>query len=397
MTAGLRSLILSALVALAAYELFAVTGALSGLLLLVLPYALGVRLATLVTHNRRHAAIGALVPLAVLGPQAVPASELTQILILGVVALGLNVVTGWAGQIHLAQGVFVGFGAYTTALLTTRLGWPLLATIPVAGAVAGVFGLLLGLVALRFTGVFLAVLTTSLALVTPIVLKHYGSVTGGAGGILVEPLTPGGAFDALGVDQLTYIVTVVVATLAAVLTWNMLAGRVGRALRAVRDSPVAAMGIGVQPTRYKALAFTVSSFWAGIAGALYAITIGFINPDSFGLFYGVQFLTMIVVGGISTIGGSFIGAAIVYELTTHVQDVGLPGSIAGQSLSLPQQAIFGIILIVVILLVPRGITGVLYASPAAVLHRLRGAFRTVSGNRNRPARSEKMLLTEETR
>ncbi len=105
---------------------------------------------------------------------------------------------------------------------------------------------------------------------------------------------------------------------------------------------------------------------------------------------------MIVVGGLSTIGGSFIGAAIVYELTTHVQDVGLPGSIAGQSLSLPQQAIFGIILIVVILLVPRGITGVLYASPTAVLRRLRGVFRTVSGNRNRPASSEKMLLPEET-
>lgn len=349
------------------------------------------------TNEKRSAAIGALVPLAVVAPSVVPAATLTQILVLAIAALGLNVLTGWTGQINLAQGVFVAFGAYTTALLVTRGHWPLLATIPVAGVVAAVAGLLLGLIALRFVGVYVAILTSALAIATPIVLKHYGELTGGASGISV----PRVEFfeDALPVDNINYIIVLALAGLAALLTSNLLSGQIGRALWLVRDNPIAAAGVGINITRYKVLAFTVSSFWAGIAGAAYALTIGFVTPDAFGLFYGVQFLTMIVVGGLSTVGGAFIGAFIVYQLTTNVQTIGIPLDIAGQQVALPQQAVFGLILIAVVLLLPDGVANVLYKGPSAHLataQRSWRRFRDPTGSANTSTTSSPRPLSKET-
>lgn len=373
------ALVLAALISLGVFELLFQLGVLSGWLLLVVPFVAGLSGGAYVTKERRSAAIGALVPLAILAPNAVAASTLTQILVLAIVALGLNVLTGWAGQINLAQGVFVAVGAYTTALLNTREQWPLLATIPVAGVLAALIGLGLGVVALRFEGVYLAILTTALALVAPIVLKHYGSITGGASGISVPRLQPSGGFSGLSGDQLNYLIVLVLAVLAAALTSNMLRGRIGRALWFIRDSPIAAAGVGIDVTRYKVLAFTVSSFWAGIGGAAYALTIGFVTPDAFGLFYGVQFLTMIVVGGLSTVGGAFIGAFLVYELSAHVQTIGLPFDIAGQPIALPQQAVFGLILIAVVLLLPAGITGLLYTRLADHMTSVRRLWSRVGG------------------
>lgn len=377
--------LLAASIALAVFELLLQTGALTGWVLLLLPFIAGLAAGTYVTHERRSAAVGALVPLAILAPSAYPASALTQILVLAIIALGLNVLTGWTGQINLAQGVFVAVGAYTTALLTTREHWPVLATIPVAGVLAALLGLLLGIVALRFAGVYLAILTTALALVAPIVLKHYGTVTGGASGVSVPRLQPSGTFGGFSADQLNYTIVLVLAVLAAVVTSNMLRGRIGRALWFVRDSPVAAAGVGIDVTRYKVLAFTVSSFWGGIGGAAYALTIGFVTPDAFGLFYGVQFLTMIVVGGLSTVGGAFIGAFLVYELSTNVQTIGLPLDIAGQPVSLPQQAVFGLILIATVLLLPAGITGLLYKRPAQHLASVRQVWGRARGHTDKAA------------
>ena len=361
---ALISLLASAIGALVVFEVLTLIG-LSGYGVLIVSFAGGLVAGRVLGHDARRAALGALIPLALLAPQAVADTELTQILILAVAALGLNILTGWAGQLNLAQGIFVGLGAYTTAILGTDHGWPLLVTMPVAGVVAAVVGAVLGVIALRFAGLYLAMLTTSVALVAPVLLKHYGSLTGGTEGISVNPVElPASIASSISSAQFNYALALLVAIIAAALSWNILSRRTGRALWALRDSTPAAQGIGVDITRYKVLAFAMSSFWAGIAGSLYAITVGFINPDSFGLFYGIQFLIMIVLGGVSTIAGSFIGAALVYELMTQVQSVGIPVTVAGQTLALPQQAVAGIVLILLVILVPRGVTGLLYDTSA---------------------------------
>lgn len=363
---ALISLLASAIGALVVFEVLTLIG-LSGYGVLIVSFAGGLVAGRVLGHDARRAALGALIPLALLAPQAVADTELTQILILAVAALGLNILTGWAGQLNLAQGIFVGLGAYTTAILGTDHGWPLLVTMPVAGVVAAVVGAVLGVIALRFAGLYLAMLTTSVALVAPVLLKHYGSLTGGTEGISVDPVALSASIaSSISSAQFNYALALLVAIIAAALSWNILSRRTGRALWALRDSTPAAQGIGVDITRYKVLAFAMSSFWAGIAGSLYAITVGFINPDSFGLFYGVQFLIMIVLGGVSTIAGSFIGAALVYELMTQVQSVGIPVTVtvAGQTLALPQQAVAGIVLILLVILVPRGVTGLLYDTSA---------------------------------
>ena len=374
---ALISLLASAIAALVVFEVLMLIG-LSGYAVLIVSFAGGLVVGRVLGHDARRAALGALIPLALLAPQAVADTELTQILILAVAALGLNILTGWAGQLNLAQGIFVGLGAYTTAILGTDHGWPLLVTMPVAGVVAAVVGAVLGVIALRFAGLYLAMLTTSVALVAPVLLKHYGSLTGGTEGISVNPVElPASIASSISSAQFNYALALLVAIIAAALSWNILSRRTGRALWALRDSTPAAQGIGVDITRYKVLAFAMSSFWAGIAGSLYAITVGFINPDSFGLFYGIQFLIMIVLGGVSTIAGSFIGAALVYELMTQVQSVGIPVTVAGQTLALPQQAVAGIVLILLVILVPRGVTGLLYDTSAwASLRRPLHARRT---------------------
>jgi branched-chain amino acid transport system permease protein len=374
---ALISLLASAIGALVVFEVLTLIG-LSGYGVLIVSFAGGLVVGRVLGHDARRAALGALIPLALLAPQAVADTELTQILILAVAALGLNILTGWAGQLNLAQGIFVGLGAYTTAILGTDHGWPLLVTMPVAGVVAAVVGAVLGVIALRFAGLYLAMLTTSVALVAPVLLKHYGSLTGGTEGISVNPVElPASIASSISSAQFNYALALLVAIIAAALSWNILSRRTGRALWALRDSTPAAQGIGVDITRYKVLAFAMSSFWAGIAGSLYAITVGFINPDSFGLFYGIQFLIMIVLGGVSTIAGSFIGAALVYELMTQVQSVGIPVTVAGQTLALPQQAVAGIVLILLVILVPRGVTGLLYDTSAwASLRRPLHARRT---------------------
>ncbi len=386
---ALISLLASAIGALVVFEVLTLIG-LSGYGVLIVSFAGGLVAGRVLGHDARRAALGALIPLALLAPQAVADTELTQILILAVAALGLNILTGWAGQLNLAQGIFVGLGAYTTAILGTDDGWPLLVTMPVAGVVAAVVGAVLGVIALRFAGLYLAMLTTSVALVVPVLLKHYGSLTGGTEGISVDPVAlPASIASSISSAQFNYALALLVAIVAAALSWNILSRRTGRALWALRDSTPAAQGIGVDITRYKVLAFAMSSFWAGIAGSLYAITVGFINPDSFGLFYGIQFLIMIVLGGVSTIAGSFIGAALVYELMTQVQSVGIPVTVADQTLALPQQAVAGIVLILLVILVPRGVTGLLYDTSAwASLRRPLLARRTRTRTRTRTDTTE---------
>lgn len=321
---------------------------------LALAWLLGVMAGTRLGRDRRLAGVAALVPPALAAPAFMPLLDVTQILVLGIAVLGLNVIVGWAGELNLAQGTVVGLGAYVSAILTADHGWPFLVTIPVAAAFCGLVGLLIGLVALRFEGVFLAILTMSFALILPIVLKYFDGVTGGSRGIIVpEVPLPG--------DQETgeYVVTLVCVALVVLLTHNVVRDAVGLALNAVRESPVAAAGSGVSASRTKIAAFVLGSVLAGVAGSLYAMTVGFVSPDSFGLFYGIQILTMVVVGGIRSIWGSFLGALLIFQLNTRVSPIDLGSLVGSNGLALSPQAVFALILIGVLIATPSGLAGLL--------------------------------------
>lgn len=302
----------------------------------------------------RRAAPLPLLILACLAPGLLAPTDLVQTLVLGIAALGLTVLLGQSGQLSLAQGTMLGLGAYTTAILATDHGWPALLTLPAAVAVAGAAGWLLGLVAVRFDGVYLAILTGAFAIVAPILLKYFADLTGGVQGIAVW--TPESPVAALTDDEFLYVVVLLATVLAVGLTWNVMRAPVGLSFRALHDSQVAARGVGVSLARAKMQAFLVSALLAGLAGGLYALTVGFVSPDSFGLLLGIHLLVMVVVGGSRSIAGAFLGAATVHYLQVHLSEVRVPFG-PGLSVDLGPQAVFGLVLVAVLLVVPAGIVG----------------------------------------
>lgn len=301
--------------------------------------------------------VATLLPLLVIAcvaPTLMSTTDLVQTLVLGIAALGLTVLLGQSGQLSLAQGTMLGLGAYTTAILATDHGWPVLLTLPAATAVAGIAGWLLGLVAVRFDGVYLAILTGAFAIVAPILLKYFADLTGGVQGIAVW--SPESPIAALSDDEFLYLVVLVATVLAVGLTWNVSRGPVGLSFRAMHDSPIAARGVGVSLGRAKMQAFLVSALLAGLAGGLYATTVGFVSPDSFGLLLGIHLMVMVVIGGTRSIAGPFLGAAAVHYLQVHLTEVRVP---VGPDLvmGLGPQAVFGLVLIAVLLVVPTGLVG----------------------------------------
>ncbi len=214
--------------------------------------------------------------------------QLTLALAYAIALLGLNMLTGYNGQISLGHGAFYAIGAYTAAILMDRFGVPYWLTLPAAAAVCLVAGFLFGLPALRLEGLYLALATFALALATPQLLKskHVEQWTGGVQGIVIlKPDAPFGL--PLDQDQWLYFFTLAVAALMFLLAWNLLRGRIGRALVAIRDHPIAAEAMGVDISLYKALTFGVSAMYTGVGGALGAIAVQFVAPDSFTLFLSI--------------------------------------------------------------------------------------------------------------
>jgi branched-chain amino acid transport system permease protein len=220
--------------------------------------------------------------------------QLTMAMSYAIALLGLNMLTGYNGQISLGHGAFFAIGAYTAAVLMNSADWPYWATIPMAGIACLVVGFLFGLPALRLEGLYLAVATLALGTAIPQILKHKSIEhwTGGAMGVvIIKPDPPAGI--PLNQDQWLYFFVLFVAA------WNLLRGRVGRALVAIRDHPVAAQAMGVNTAMYKSLTFGVSALYTGIAGALASIAVQFASPDSFGVFLSLTLLIGIVVGGLA--------------------------------------------------------------------------------------------------
>ena len=275
--------------------------------------------------------------------------QFTQVLTYSIALLGLNLLTGYNGQFSLGHGAFYGIGAYTTAIMIDRwdigYGW----TILVAGIVCLVVGFLFGRPALRLEGLYLALATFSLALAVPQILKYFEHWTGGSQGIVLsKPKAPFGL--RLTEDQWLYYLTLAVTITLFVLAWNLLRGRTGRAIVAIRDNHIAAEAMGIDSALYKSVVFGVSAAYTGIAGALSALAIAFVAPDSFNILLSITLLTGIVIGGFATISGAVYGALFVQFVPNWAQDI---------SKAAPW-AIFGVFLIVFMYVMPRGIAGFLH-------------------------------------
>jgi len=301
----------------------------------------------------RYGGIGAILAIACILPFAVSGyrvSQFSQVLIFAIAMLGLNILTGFNGQISLGQGAFYAIGAYTTAILLDKTAIPYWATVPIAGAICLGAGFLFGLPALRLEGLYLALATVALAVATPQILKFKGfdPWTGGVQGIQVDP--PAAPFGLpLNTDRWIYYFCLIWTIALFIIARNLLRGRTGRALIAIRDHPLAAATMGVDTAHYKSLTFGVSAMYAGIAGALGALLSAYVSPDSFPVLLSIKFLVGSVVGGIRSISGVFIGALFI-EFTPNFAD---------QISKAAPDAIFGIFLIALMYLMPKGAIGIL--------------------------------------
>ena len=275
--------------------------------------------------------------------------QLTLVLAYAIVLLGLNMLTGYNGQISLGHGAFYAIGAYTAAILMDKFGVPYWLTLPAAAAICLAAGFLFGLPALRLEGLYLALATFALGVALPQLLKykHFEHWTGGVQGIvIIKPDPPFGL--PVNADQWLYLFTLGVAALMFILGINLLRGRIGRALVAIRDQPIAAEAMGVDISLYKALTFGVSAMYTGVGGALGAIAVQFVAPDSFTIFLSIAFLVGIVVGGLGSVSGAIYGALFIQFVP----------NIADQISKAAPWAIYGVFLIACMFLMPGGIAQV---------------------------------------
>lgn len=261
-----------------------------------------------------------------------------------IVALGMNLLVGYTGQISLGHAGFYAIGAYTSVILTTKLGIPFLPSLFCAGLVAAAFGFVLGLPALRLTGPYLAIATLGFGIAIVQIIGKAESLSGGHMGVHAPKMTFGPWL--LDTDVKAYYFIMGLCILLSVGALNLTKSRIGRAFVAIRDSDIAAEAMGVNITYYKTLAFALSAFYTGIAGSLMAHMVGFISPENYNLFVSIHFLTIIVVGGLGSILGSVLGAILMVSLQQFLSGI--------QALSM---VIYGFIMIFIILFEPLGLRG----------------------------------------
>ena len=289
------------------------------------------------------------------------------VLVYAVAILGLNILTGFNGQISLGHGAFYAFGAYTAAVMMDKMGAPYWSTLPVAALVCFSFGFLVGFPALRLAGHYLALATFALALAVPQLLK-YKNIEGWTGGVQGIVLTkPDAPFEfslfgqPLSPDRWLYFFTLLATAIMFLLAWNLLRGRVGRALIAIRDHPIAATAMGINLPMFKSLAFGVSAGFTGVAGALGAIAVAFVSPDSFTVTLSIFLLVGVVVGGLASIPGAIFGAIFI-QFVPNISD---------QISKSAPAAIYGVLLIGLMYLMPTGVMGMVQRVLARLESRLR--------------------------
>lgn len=261
-----------------------------------------------------------------------------------ILALGLNLLMGYAGQVSLGHAAFYGIGAYTTAILTSKFHWSPWVGMIAAVVVTGFIAYLIGTPTLKLRGHYLAMATLGFGMIVRIVFVEWYPVTGGTSGLTGLPPVSIAGFE-LSNDRHYYYVVWFFVLVLIWLSYNIVDSRVGRALRAVHGSEVAAAAMGVDTARYKVQVFVLSGMYAGLAGALYAHYIRFVNPDPFGFMFSIVLVVMVVVGGMASIWGAIAGAGVITLLSQGLhrfEDF--------------EVIVFGLILMVVMVYMPAGIT-----------------------------------------
>jgi len=282
---------------------------------------------------------------------------------IAIAASGLNLLTGYNGQISVGHGALYGIGAYSVALLITDAGVPLWIAVVLAAVICFVVGIAVGLPALRIKGLYLALVTLAVATLFPLLIEQFSSVTGGASGLSItspqetprgvveRPIQLTSPFGGLAPDQWKYYVFLVLTVIVFVVTRNIVRSRTGRSLVAVRDNETAAEVSGIHVARVKILTFGVSSAMAGLGGAVFALNNVRVNPSSFTIAVSIYFLIAVVVGGAASVIGPAIGA-VAYGVFIDVISPELPDRLQPAT-----PVILGALLIVLMLVAPGGIVG----------------------------------------
>lgn len=304
------------------------------------------------------AAGGFLLLVALLGPLLVlgkfQSLEFTYVWAFAISIVGLNLLTGYCGQISLGNSAFMAVGGYCTALLATKQGWSPLATIPVAAVLSTIGGILLGIPALKLRGLYLGLATFALALCVPTVIRHFDAFTGGSQGIFIAGAgkDPFGLVAAgqLTAEQWLYYLSLAIFVLFYLFSRALLRSDVGRAFRAIRDGETVAVAHGVNLTYYKTLAFAISALFAGVAGSLDAMATSYIGPDSFDVTIALALLVGAAVGGLGTQVGPIVGALFTVWSPIYAQQVfkGRP------------DIVYGVLLILLMYVAPQGVVGGFY-------------------------------------
>jgi branched-chain amino acid transport system permease protein len=264
--------------------------------------------------------------------------------------IGINLLTGYCGQISLGPSAFMAIGGYATAILAANLGWSYLATIPVAAALSAVGGVLVGIPALRLRGLYLGLATFALALSVPTLVRHFDTLTGGSQGISLPPAEdPFGlvASQTFTSEQWLYYLTLVLMVAFFLFSRALLRGGVGRAFRTIRESETAAVANGISLTYYKTLAFGLSAVFAGVAGSLDAVTTAYVSPNSFDVTLSLALVVGAVIGGLGTQAGPLLGAIFVVWSPIYAQQV----------FKARPDIVYGVLLILLMYAMPQGIVG----------------------------------------
>ncbi len=232
-----------------------------------------------------------------------------RIAIASIAALGLNILTGFTGQISMGNAAFMSVGAYATAALATKAGLPFFVVIPIAGAVSAVVGMVFGVPSLRLKGLYLAMATLAAHFIVEFAASHWDSMTGGVNGISI-PAARLGSFE-LGNDARVFYVILPITAGLTLFAKNLFRTRVGKAFVAIRDQDISAEVMGVRVFRYKLLAFAVSSFYVGVAGSLLAYQSHIISPENFPISLAIDQLGMIIIGGLGSVQGALFGATFM--------------------------------------------------------------------------------------
>ncbi len=281
-------------------------------------------------------------------------AQLVLILIYSIAGLGLMLLAGFTGQVSIGHAAFLGVGAYTQAVLI-GMGVPFLVSIIAAALLSGLVGIIVGAPALRVKGIYLGIATIAFGFIVEEIFARWASVTGGnAGKHVKSPEILGISLDNKIAFYFTCLIITIIVTIAIL---NLLRSATGRAFVAIRDSEISAQSMGIHLAYYKSLSFAISASLAGIAGALYAHNIKFIEPGQFGIFQSIELLLLVVVGGLGSVHGAFLGAIFLIsmpQLIAIAKDV-LPPAI-GQAAGL-QGLIYGIVLVVFVLFEPFGMYG----------------------------------------